>query len=213
MKDFNSINRVMGTCADDEHKPMHISMQYFAEGGDGDADDKGGDKGDDDLDDDDDKPSDKSKKGFTQEEVDALIEKRLARERKKAEKAKADAETDKTKTAEQKAKEKAEKDAKAQADKITALEQKTICYDADVPRANVGKVIKLANAYIDDDTDFEEAVSKVKEEFPFLFKDGEEDEEEEKKPGTTGVKTKGGKKDVDGVMAAFYAKNPDLKKS
>lgn len=212
MSDFNAINRVMGV-ADNEHKPMHISMQYFAEKADGDADDNGGDDGDDDQS----KGEQSGKKGktFTQEEVDALIDKRFARERKNAEKAKADAEAEKNKTAEQKAKEKADKTAKEQADKLTALEQKTICYDADVPRANVSKVIKLANTYTDDDTDFEEAVNKVKEDFTFLFKDTKSDDdedEEEDKPATTGKKTKGGRKDVDGVAAAFYARNPDLKK-
>lgn len=192
------------------NKLMHISMQYFAEKADEDTNDKGG-TGDDGRTE---QSDDKGKKGFTQEEVDALIEKRLARERKKAEKDKADADAEKNKSAEQKAKEKADKESKAQSDKISAMEQKLICYDMDVPKANVPKVVKLAGTYIDDDTDFEKAVSKVKGDFPFLFesKADENEEEEEKKPGTTGKKSKGSNTDVDGVEAAFFKRNPELKK-
>lgn len=153
-----------------------------------------------------DEQSDNNGKGFTQEEVDALIEKRLARERKKAEKQKADDDAEKSKTAEQKAKEKADKLAKEQSDKVNSMSQKLVCYDNDVPKTNVNKVIKLANTYVDDETDFEKAVAQVKTDFPFLF-----ETEKEGKPTTTGKKTKNGADDFDGVEAAFYKRNPELK--
>nr|HNX65174.1 hypothetical protein [Oscillospiraceae bacterium] len=84
----------------EETKPLRISMQYFGEKADGnDADNAGnGDDGQKDG-----TQSDKGKT-FTQEELDAAIEKRLARERKKAEKPDSDGE--KNKSPEEKTKEK-----------------------------------------------------------------------------------------------------------
>lgn len=221
MKDFNAINRVMGNVADGEHKPMRISMQFFADGGgngDG-ADDNTGDDGDDDQDDDDQddkgsgdkgKKSDK-KKYFTQEELDEAIKKRLERERKKAEKEKAAAEADKNKTAEQKAKEQAEKTAKEQVNKVNFMSQKLVCYDNDVPKANINKVIKLANVYVDDDTDFEEAILKVKEDFPFLFKESKSEDDEEDNNKAWGQRQTGKTTKIDPVEARFLEKNPGLK--
>lgn len=221
MKDFNAINRVMGNVADGEHKPMRISMQFFADGGgngDG-ADDNTGDDGDDDQDDDDQddkgsgdkgKKSDK-KKYFTQEELDEAIKKRLERERKKAEKEKAAAEADKNKTAEQKAKEQAEKTAKEQVNEVNFMSQKLVCYDNDVPKANINKVIKLANVYVDDDTDFEEAILKVKEDFPFLFKESKSEDDEEDNNKAWGQRQTGKTTKIDPVEARFLEKNPGLK--
>lgn len=189
---------------DTQTKPMHISMQYFADKGDGNTDDNGGNK------EADGQQKNPDSKTFTEEEVNALIEKRLARERKKAEKEKAVADSEKDKTPEEKAKETSDKQAKEQSEKLTAMSQKLICYDNDVPKANVNKVIKLANTYVDDDVDFEKAISKVKEDFSFLFS---KDDEEEKpnKPSKTGVHSKGNNNQTDGVEASFYARNPDLK--
>ncbi len=154
-------------------------------------------------------PKEESAKSFTQEEVDSLIENRLARERKKAEKEKSEAEANKGKSPETLEKEKFEKSAKEQADKVTSMSQKLVCYEMEVPKANVSKVTKLANTYIDDETDFEKAVQKVKTDFPFLFTNQTQTEE---KPTTTGVKSSGNSYNADGVEAEFYKRNPQLKK-
>ncbi len=157
------------------------------------------------------KKSEEGKKGFTQEEVDALIEKRLARERKKTEKEKTDAEADKNKSADQKAKEKADKEAKAQADKVTAMEAKLLCFEKDVAKDCISDVVALAKAYMDDDTDFETAIDKVLKKYPSFTKANKPEENEDEKPGTTGKKTKGSNKGTDGVEAAFLKRNPGLK--
>ena len=184
----------------EENKPLRISMQYFGEKADGNGADNAG-NGDDGQ-----KDGTQSDKGktFTQEELDAAIEKRLARERKKTEKPDSDGE--KNKSPEDKTKE------KAQSDRVSALEAKLLCFEKDVAKESVPDVIALAKAYQNDDTGFEEAIDKVLKKYPSFVKGTKSDEEEkEEKPGTTGKKTKGGKSDIDGVEAAFYKRNPDLK--
>lgn len=211
---------------------MPLNIQFFAEGGDGDG---GEDAGDDDDDQDDDKSKGSGKKTFTQEELDAAIEKRLKREREKAkkeaEKARAKAEDDKNKTEEQKAKEKSEKETKAQADKVSALEAKLLCFEHDVAKDCVSDVVALAKAYVDEDTDFEEAIEKVIKKYPQFVKDSgkaskkrdkgaeeeeededdEEEEEEETDNKPWGKRQTGKSKKMDGVEAAFLKKNPGLK--
>ncbi len=157
--------------------------------------------------------SDSNKQGFTQAEVDAMIESRLARERKKAEKEKADKKAEENKSAEELKKEKADKKAKEQSDKVSAMEQKLACFENNVPKANINKVIKLTKAEMDDDTNFDKAMEKVKEDFPFLFcETSGDDSEGDVKPNSTGTHSKNdSKKTTDGVMDLFLKRNPNLK--
>ena len=167
------------------------NLQFFAsKGEDGDGDDKTGDDGDDDQDDDDqddkdsenkDKKSDK--KFFTQEELDEAIKNRLKREREKQKKqkqSKDDKQDDKGSD------DKSKDDANTK--KLSELEMKVLCYDHDILKEYVKEAIALAKAYVDEDTDMDEALELVTKKFPQFVKgfdskkkksDNDDDDEEE----------------------------------
>lgn len=150
--------------------------------------------GADDTDNDQEKP-----KTFTQEEVDELIKKRIARERKKLEKEQTQ---DKEKDTEEKPAVK-EPDNK----KLNEMEMKLLCYDHDIAKEFSKKAIALASTYLDDDTDLDGALEKVLEDFP-QFKKGYDKEENNKDWGARqGAKPP----KSDGVLDAFKKRNPDLK--
>lgn len=168
------------------------NLQLFAgkktdEGGEGD------DNQDDDEDegDDEDEPSQKtskkSAKTFTQEELDAAIERRLKRERMKAEKEKAQQEEDKKKSPEEKNDEKYSK-MEAQ---LQSMQAKMICLEHGVEKSNIKDVVALANTYVDEDTDFEEALETVLKKYPHFAK--QEDGEDETKKKQSYKPKKGGK--------------------
>ena len=115
---------------------------------------------------------------------------------------------------------------KAQADKVSALEAKLLCYEHDVAKDCVSDVVALAKAYVDEDTDFEEAIEKVIKKYPQFVKDSgktskkrdkdvdedDDDEDEDETENKSWGKRQTGKgKKVDGVEAAFLKKNPGLK--
>ena len=136
---------------------------------------------------------------FTQEEVDELIKKRIARERKKFEKD----------TTQAKEKDAEEKPAANEPDnkKLNEMEMKLLCYDHDIAKEFSKKAIALANAYLDDETDLDSALEKVLEDFP-QFKKGYDKEDNNKDWGARqGAKPPS----TDGVMEAFKKRNPDLK--
>lgn len=202
------------------NQKLKYNLQFFADGGEGgDGADNTGDDGDDDQGDDhDDKgtgnKSKRSDKTFTQAELDEAIKLRLKRERDKAKKAE-QAEKDKqdNKNSDDKS--------KATDDKVSALEAKLLCFEHDVSKDSVSDVVALAKAYVDEDTDFEEAIEKVIKKYPQFVKgtgkkksadpyeDDEEDDTDNK--GSWGQRQKGQSKKSDGVEAAFLRKNPGLK--
>ena len=150
--------------------------------------------GADDTDNDQEKP-----KTFTQEEVDELIKKRIARERKKLEK----------EQTQEKDKETEEKPAVKEPDnkKLNEMEMKLLCYDHDIAKEFSKKAIALASAYLDDETDLDGALEKVLEDFP-QFKKGYDKEDNNKDWGAR----QGSKPPKsDGVLDAFKKRNPDLK--
>ena len=150
--------------------------------------------GADDTDNDQEKP-----KTFTQEEVDELIKKRIARERKKLEK----------EQTQEKDKDTEEKPAVKEPDnkKLNEMEMKLLCYDHDIAKEFSKKAIALASAYLDDDTDLDAALEKVLEDFP-QFKKGYDKEDNNKDWGARqGAKPP----KSDGVLDAFKKRNPDLK--
>ena len=82
------------------------------------------------------------------------------------------------------------------------------------------EAIALAKAYVDDDTDMDEALDLVTKKFPQFVKgsgkkksddpyDDDEDDTDNKK--SWGQRQKGTSKKMDGVEAAFLKKNPGLK--
>lgn len=150
--------------------------------------------GADDTDNDQEKP-----KTFTQEEVDELIKKRIARERKKLEK----------EQTQEKEKDTEEKPAVKEPDnkKLNEMEMKLLCYDHDIAKEFSKKAIALASAYLDDETDLDGALEKVLEDFP-QFKKGYDKEDNNKDWGARqGARPPKG----DGVLDAFKKRNPDLK--
>lgn len=200
---------------------MKYNLQYFAnDKGDtdqGDTDNSG--DGDDDQDDDknDDDADDKSKKSgkkyFTQKELDEAIKKRLERERKKAEK-KQTAKNDKSED------DPADKKAAENNEKLSALEEKVLCYDRDIAKEYVKEAIALAKAYVDDDTDMDEALDLVTKKFPQFVKGSgkkksddpyEEEDDDTDNKKSWGQRQKGTSKKIDPVEARFLEKNPGLK--
>lgn len=201
---------------------LKYNLQYFADdngnadqdgadnSGDGDDDQDGDDQDDNDADD---KSKKSGKKYFTQKELDEAIKKRLERERKKAEKKQA-AKKDKSED------DPADKKAAENDEKLTALEEKVLCYDHDIAKEYVKEAIALAKAYVDEDTDMDEALELVTKKFPQFVKgasrkkpddpyDDEDDDTDNKK--SWGQRQKGTSKKMDGVEAAFLKKNPGLK--
>ena len=201
---------------------LKYNLQYFADDN-GNADQDGADNsgdGDDDQDDDDQddkgsgdkgKKSDK-KKYFTQEELDEAIKKRLERERKKVEK-KQTAKKEKSED------DPADKKAAENDEKLTALEEKVLCYDHDIAKEYVKEAIALAKVYVDEDTDMDEALDLVTKKFPQFVKGSgkkksddpydEDDDTDNKK--SWGQRQKGSSKKIDPVEARFLEKNPGLK--
>ena len=201
-----------------EKKPMlKYNLQFHAGEDDGDGSDNAGDNGDDNQDDDDqgedndnsddDKKSDK-KKYFTQEELDKAIKNRLKRERENQKK------QTQTKTDKQDNKNSDDK-AKDTDDKVSALEAKLLCFEHDVSKDSVSDVVALAKSYVDEDTDFEEAIEKVIKKYPQFIKGSgknnyDTDDDTDNKKGSWGDRQKGKSKKVSGVEAAFLKNNPGL---
>ncbi len=136
-------------------------------------------------------------KTFTQQEVDDIVKDRLKRAKTKDDKA--------TNTG---------NDGKAKQDnqtneKISALETKLLCFEKEVAKESVADVIALAKSYIDDGTNLEQAIDKVIAKYPNFAKQVKANGDG--KPDNTGVKSKGGGKDLDGVESAFLKRNPNLK--
>ena len=199
---------------------LKYNLQYFADNnGNADqneADNSGDDDGDDDQDDDDqddndadDKSKKSGKKGkfYSQEEIDEIITKRLERERKKQER--------KQKSKDDK---KDDKDPDKSSEKLTALEEKVLCYDHDIAKEYVKEAIALAKAYVDEDTDMDEALEKVTKKFPQFVKgydskkkDSDDEDEDDTNKKSWGQRQKGSTKKIDPVEARFLEKNPGLK--
>ncbi len=182
------------------NQAMKYNLQYFGDG-DGNQDDSGAD---DQGADDDKKPDSKT---FTQEDVDRMITERLKRERAKEKKAKAKEEGNDPDTAKQEAERK-------QAEKISSLEARLLCFEHDVAKDAVSDVVALAKSYVDDDTNFEEAIEKVIKKYPSFVNGADtskKDEDDDKEKKSWGERQKGKSGGADGVEAAFLKKNPGLK--
>ena len=208
---------------------LRYNLQFFANdngntgqdgadnSGDGD-DDQDEDQDDDDQDDSqDDKPKGKSKKSgkkyLTQEDVDRIVEERLKRERKKLQKQqqpKDDKQNDKGSD------DNSEDDANTK--KLSELEMKVLCYDHDISKEFAKEAIAIAKAYVDEDTDMDEALEMVTKKFPQFVKgydskkkDSDDEDEDDTNKKSWGQRQKGSTKKIDPVEARFLEKNPGLK--
>lgn len=207
-------------------KYQTLDLQLFAgdEGGN-DGDDSG--EGDD-LDDDDSDEGgedDHDEKKYSQKDMDDVVKKRLAREKRKwqREQQKKDkgnpggndgtGEDGKGESEDSKERKKAE----SRAEKAEA---KVACYEAGVSKDSVDDVTALARAYMeaDEDLDLEDAIEKVVKKYPHFKKgaadpyedDGDDSGEGKRKSWGQRQSAKGAKK-MSGVEKRFYELNPDLK--
>lgn len=196
-----------------------MNLQIFAgEGGDdpGDGDDHEDDQ-DEDSDDDQEEHGEDEKK-FSQKDVDAAVEKRLARERRKWNKQQQknkDGEGSGKDGKEESEDSKARKAAEKRAEKAEA---KNACYEAGVAKESAAEVVAIARSYMenDEDLDLEEAIEKVLTKYPHFknkTSNSDDEEEETKKQNKSWGQRQTGKngKKLSGVEKAFYAINPDLK--
>ena len=128
-----------------------------------------------------DKPSEpeaKPEKTFTQAELDAIVERRLKRERTSAE-------------------EKADKALK----RISELETKNVCYKLGIKEDCIEDAVALAEKLVNDKTDISAALSKVLEKYPVVKAD-------KSKPAATGVHTETTKETDDSALRKAFGLPP-----
>ena len=128
-----------------------------------------------------DKPTDteaKPEKTFTQAELDAIVERRLKRERTSAE-------------------EKADKALK----RISELETKNACYKLGVKEDCIEDAVALAEKLVNDKTDISAALGKVLEKYPVFKAD-------KSKPAATGVHTETTKETDDSALRKAFGLPP-----
>ena len=127
------------------------------------------------------KPSEtevKPEKTFTQAELDAIVERRLKRERTSAE-------------------EKADKALK----RISELETKNVCYKLGIKEDCIEDAVALAEKLVNDKTDISAALSKVLEKYPVFKAD-------KSKPAATGVHTETTKEMDDSALRKAFGLPP-----
>lgn len=197
---------------------LKYNLQYFAANDNGNAGQAGADNSGNDGDDDQDEGQDDSqgegqqkskkseKKYLTQEDVDRIVEERLKRERKKFQKQQT---KDDNKSSD-------DTPGDDNTKKLSELEMKVLCYDHDIAKEYVKEAIALAKAYMDEDTDMDEALEIVVKKFPQFVKgykaDKSQDEEkQDEQKGSWGQRQKGQPNKIDPVEAAFLKRNPGLK--
>ena len=128
-----------------------------------------------------DKPSEpeaKPEKTFTQAELDAIVERRLKRERTSAE-------------------EKADKALK----RISELETKNVCYKLGIKEDCIEDAVALAEKLVNDKTDISAALGKVLEKYPVFKAD-------KSKPAATGVHTETTKEMDDSALRKAFGLPP-----
>lgn len=163
-------------------KLLPLNLQFFAESGDEDSSTSaGGDDPDEDEDSDEDGEDDSEEKKYSEKDMEAAIEKRLARERRKWKRENSQLSTKHNKVnnsnlgSEQKDVENEASKALLAEEKAAALELKWTCLEHDVRKDCVDDVLALAKVHTQKDSsvDIEDAIDKVLEKYP-QFKDGYE---------------------------------------
>lgn len=123
-------------------------------------------------------PEAKPEKTFTQAELDAIVERRLKRERTSAE-------------------EKADKALK----RISELETKNACYKLGIKEDCIEDAVALAERLVNDKTDISAALGKVLEKYPVFKAD-------KSKPAATGVHTETTKETDDSALRKAFGLPP-----
>lgn len=143
-------------------------------GGDGNQEENAG--GDDPDGEDSDEDGEPEKK-YTQAEVDATVEKRLAREKRKWQRSQKEQEKQEEDKKEEDGEGPDKEELKKERSRNQKLTMRLACYEAGVPKDSVKDVTALAKSYMEDDEDldFEDAIEKVFEKYPqFKGEDGSE---------------------------------------
>ena len=191
-----------------------MDLQIFAgEGGEGSG--EGDDQEDESDEEEDSDENGEDEKRFSQKDVDAAVEKRLARERRKwnrqQEKKKDgdDAGKDGDKESEEtKARKKAE-------NRASKAEEKLACFEAGVAKDSIDDVAALARSYMasNEELDLEDAIEKVLKKYPHFKNTAKETDEEEGNKGKSWGERQSRKstRKLSGVEERFYEMNPDLK--
>ena len=191
-----------------------MDLQIFAgEGGEGSG--EGDDQEDESDEEEDSDENGEDEKRFSQKDVDAAVEKRLARERRKwnrqQEKKKDgdDAGKDGDKESEEtKARKKAE-------NRASKAEEKLACFEAGVAKDSIDDVAALARSYMasNEELDLEDAIEKVLKKYPHFKNTAKETYEEEGNKGKSWGERQSRKstRKLSGVEERFYEMNPDLK--
>lgn len=148
-----------------------VNLQLFAGEGEEEPGDDGGEEPEDDDDEEDD-PDDEKK--FSQKDVDDTVKKRLAREKRKwqrAQQRKNDEKNkpdDKGKVGDDGEDDKETKELRDKAAKADELELKWTCLEHDVDKSCVDDVLALAKVHMakDEDMDIEDAIDAVLKKYP-----------------------------------------------
>lgn len=171
-------------------------------GGDGNQEENAG--GDDPDGEDSDEDGEPEKK-YTQAEVDATVEKRLAREKRKWQRSQKEQEKQEEDKKEEDGEGPDKEELKKERSRNQKLTMRLACYEAGVPKDSVKDVTALAKSYMEDDEDldFEEAIEKVLEKYPqFKGEDGSEKGSWGQRQKGKGAKTE--KTLEDEITAALY---------
>lgn len=189
-----------------KRKKFTIDLQLFArEGTDGDdGDNAGGDDQDGGTPDKD--VVEPEEKKYSEKDMEAAIEKRLARERRKWKREQMKSGDDDKPVAGDEGFDASK--ARQAEEKVSKMEMKIACFEADVDKNSVDDVAALARAYMEanDKLDLEDAIEKVVKKYPHFKKSSEPNASK-----SWGERHKGSGSKLSGVEAAFLKKNPGLK--
>lgn len=171
-------------------------------GGDGNQEENAG--GDDPDGEDSDEDGEPEKK-YTQAEVDATVEKRLAREKRKWQRSQKEQEKQEEDKKEEDGEGPDKEELKKERSRNQKLTMRLACYEAGVPKDSVKDVTALAKSYMeeDEDLDFEDAIEKVLKKYPqFRGEEGSEKGSWGQRQKGKGAKTE--KSLEDEITAALY---------
>lgn len=171
-------------------------------GGDGNQEENAG--GDDPDGEDSDEDGEPEKK-YTQAEVDATVEKRLAREKRKWQRSQKEQEKQEEDKKEEDGEGPDKEELKKERSRNQKLTMRLACYEAGVPKDSVKDVTALAKSYLEEDEelDFEDAIEKVLKKYPqFKGEEGSEKGSWGQRQKGKGAKTE--KSLEDEITAALY---------
>lgn len=199
-------------------KYLSLDLQLFAEAGEDDnidSEDTGGDDQDDEESDEDGNDESAEKK-YTEKEMEAAVQKRLEREKRKLKRAQKQRESSGNNASGKDGEnDKETRELREKAAKADDLELKWTCLEHDVDKSYVEDVLALAKTRMarDEKLDIEDAIDEVLKKYPNfkVSSKRDDDDEGETKGRSWGQRQSGQRKKPSGVEAAFLKKNPGLK--